>query len=351
MFNVGIDGGNNSTILCSDYGVITIPTITTPWRDLDNGLSRGENKIIEKNLDVYIDGVGRYFVGDMAKVVDGTIPTRNMGMRKTGDTELCICILTAIAVQVIKKGLSKAEINMVSGLPISQYKEDRERFAKEFKGERHLKVNGIEVSLNIKQCHVEVEGALNYIIPDNYTENDLVDRSVLGISIGEGDTTILGLSFSDIDGLVKPRYDYNLCWNIDKGIANAKQIVIDEVRKLGTKIDRFDIDRAMFRKARKGEIDLKSGEIYNIIPVYGNALYELNRQLINDINDHIESTGYKGRIKAVYIYGGGGEFMSELFIPKLKGIIKSDIILSKNPKSIIAERYLEKAKSLQRIEV
>ncbi|MES0334776.1 MAG: ParM/StbA family protein [Candidatus Magnetobacterium sp. LHC-1] len=346
MLIVGIGGGNNNTTSVTKYGTITIPTIAIPAIDLDNGMEKAK-KSLDRSLQVEIEGVGNYFVGDFAKDTLGTIPTRLLGARKLGDDELKIVMLTNIAMQVIGKGMSRAEIKMVTGLPFAHYRQDKEKYASQFLGNHELRVNGIKVSLQVSDCHVEVEGALKELLSAGekyiYPDAELEERYVLGVSIGEGDTSWVGIGF---DKDINPSYEHGLCWNFDKGIGWAKQKVIDAVRKEGTKIDRFDIDRAMARTHRKGEIDLKSGKTYNIIPTYGNALYGLYKEILGDMNDHLEDSGHKGRIRATFLYGGGSEFICNLIARELHGIIGGDVLLSRNPKTIIEEWYFEKAKLL-----
>jgi len=375
MLICGIDGGNNTVITAVEgKEPIVIPTIIAEYSDLDIGLELKEKSLLE-SLDVEIElnynnqktkrNLGRYYVGNRVKDANVSADMRNIGDTKKGDEKLLIVMLSSLAAAAVidqgkNSGLVKQDLKIVTGLPFLQYKRDRDTYKQEFIGQHKVIIRGkntIEVELNIMDVTVDVEGAgaLNKLIFNEddyiYPDDELVDRTILGVEVGEFTTEIIALKFKENqDGNIIPEYNIPLCTGIDKGIANAKQKVIDYLREqCGTKKDRYDIDLAVRRGKKRGIIILKNRQEFDIMPLYTQQLTKLAADITGTLKDKIENSNDSiGDILHTLLYGGGpcvldyhfGNAMRE----KIEASIgcKSDI--AENPHFANALGYLEKAK-------
>jgi len=380
MLLVGIDGGNN-TIITSVEGKnpLIIPTVYSNYKEVQDNFTK-KSKSLQNSLDVEIElncknnktrkNLGRFLVGKLAKESEGSrVNVRSIGKSKSGDIGLLVCMLTSLAVvtvehQNITSGTLTQDIKMVTGLPYNQYRTDHDSYISQFIGCHKVIFRGqynIEVEVNIVDVVVEVEGAgaLNKLIVDDiyseYSDEDLVDRAVLGIEVGEFTSEILAIVFKeDEDGSIQPEYKANLCTGIDLGIANAKQPIIELFReKYQTIIDRYDIDLALSRTARRGYIDFDANisemNSLNIIEPYSQQLQSLAESIAIIINNKIKNSGIrKGTIIHSLIYGGGACVLDYRFgnilKEKIDEIIGIKSSIAENPHLSNSLGFLEKAK-------
>lgn len=373
---VGIDGGNNTVITAVEgKDPIIIPTLYSPYKDYDQGLEINK-KDLKNSLDVEIElnyqnaqtkkHLGRYYVGNLAKEIEGSnVKIRNIGKNKKGDEGLLICMLTSLAISVVENqgkvsGSLRQDIKLVTGLPLAQYKNDKNEFAKEILGNHRVIFRGrysIEVELHISDVIVEVEGAgaLNKLIFNDdgdyiFSEDKLIDRIILGVEVGEFTSEIIAITFKENeDGKILPEYKVKLCTPLDKGIANAKQPIIDLLRdNYNTIKDRYDIDMALKRNRNKGVIYLENGDAFNITNLYEEQLKALAEDISIKLSDKIKNSGEKGNIINTLIFGGGpcvldykfGNFLRE----GIKEVIGGDSKITDKPHLENALGYLEKAK-------
>lgn len=172
----------------------------------------------------------------------------------------------------------------------------------------------------------------------------------MGLEVGEFTTEIIALKFKENeDGDILPEYHIPLCTGINKGIANAKQKVIDYLRENhATEKDRYDIDHVVKRKNNRGVINLANGEAFDIIPLYKQSLNVLAAEITSMIKNKIKSTNDTGNILHTLLYGGGPCVLEYQFGNALREIIKTEIggesTISDNPHLANALGYLEKAK-------
>lgn len=379
MLRGGIDGGNNTIILDLEglNKALIVPTVYSPYKDYSNGLEN-EAKKIEDSIDVEITlnydnskskkELGRHNVGNLARAIEGTnAKVREIGKQKAGDEGLLICMLSTLALGVIKvqnkeEGLLTEELKLVTGLPILQYQDEvnKETLAKTLIGKHKVKFYGnydIEVELLISDVEIDAEGAgaVNEAIFNEegdyiYEDEELIDRIILGVEVGEFTTELVALTFAEDEETreVYPEYYNKLCTGIDVGIANAKQSIIDFVRdRKNTIIDRFEIDRVVRRRLRKGEIDLENGETFNILEMYEENLKDISTKIVQIISNKVKNAGAKGKIKEAILLGGGvctldnkmGNFIRENW----KETIGSSNTIAKNAHTANAEGFLARA--------
>lgn len=382
MLRMGVDAGN-STIILRQEGLdepIIIPTVYADYKEYHNmeGLNlknKENNESIEDNLDVEIildyqnakraRNLGRKLVGNLARKLEGTKSlVREIGKNKAGDDDLLFCMITTLAVGVIKdqkkeEGILSEDINQVTGLPYQQYKVDTEKFSEELKGKHKVIIRGkynLEIEINNQEVEVDAEGAgsLNSCLFDAegnyiYREEELLDRLLLGVDIGEFTSEVIALIFLENEkGEIYPEYFGKLCFGIDLGIANAKQPIIDKLlERYTTLVDRYEIDKVVKRKIRKGEIDTEAGKTYNILHDYERNIKELSNNISSVIANKVKNAGVKGRIKESLLFGGGpcvldkkmGNFIRE----KLKNSIGGETRISENALTSNADGYLERA--------
>ncbi|MFZ5985812.1 MAG: hypothetical protein ACOYWZ_01625 [Bacillota bacterium] len=378
---LGIDGGNNTVITAVEgKEPIIIPTVISPYRDYDQGLEMLEfsKKALKDSLDVEITlnhkdtinkrALGRFYAGSLAKEMEGVnVKERAIGKFKAGDEVLLVCMLASLAVAVIEsqgvdRGKAFKQVKIVTGLPFLQFRSGKEEFIRQFIGQHKVIFRGsfnIEVELDITGVDVEIEGIgalyktiLNSGGQQMFKKEELIDRTILGVEVGEFTSEIIALTFKeDRDGKIFPEYKQKLCMGIDMGIAGAKQPVIDFLRERHNTIaDRFDIDMAVRRKLRKGEFDLETGETYNIISMFEENLVQLSNTISTLINNKVKSLSEKGKIKYTLLYGGGvcvldykmGSYLKD----SLREAIGGECIVLENAHVANAFGYLEKAKRI-----
>lgn len=378
---VGVDGGNNTIKTAVDAGkTIIIPTIAAPYRSYDQGLELLEvnRRALKDSMDVEIilnydndsnrKELGRFYVGNYAKEMEGvSIKERTMGKAKAGDDLLLICMMSSVAVTIVDEEACdlkhvQQQVRMVTGLPFLQYRTGRDEFVKTLLGKHKIIFRGayeVEVELDVTDVHTEIEGlgALNKTILNNsnksmFKEEEIIDRTILGIDIGEFTSDVLALVFKDDgNGGIVPEFRQKLCMGIDMGISSAKQPIIDLIReKYNTIVDRSDIDTCLRRKHRKGEIDLETGDTFNIMGLFEENLEHLSNILSVLINNKVKSMCEKGRIKYALLYGGGvcalDGRMGELLKEKIGEVIGGQCIILEDAQIINVLGYVEKAKKL-----
>lgn len=374
MLVCGIDGGNN-TVITAIEGMepIIIPTIIAPYTDFNNGLELKDKPLLS-SLDVEIElnynnqrtkrNLGRFFVGERIKSLGITPDMRDIGDIKEGDEKLLVVMLTSLAVAAVmdqdkKSGIVRQDLKIVTGLPYLQVKIHKDAYKQEFIGQHKVTIRGkdtIEVELNILDVTVDVEGAgaLNKLIFNGddyiYEDSKIVDRIVLGVEVGEFTTEIIALKFKENEeGNIIPEYHIPLCTGMDKGIANAKQKVIDYLRENhATEKDRYDIDHVVKRKNNRGVISLANGEAFDIIPLYKQSLGVLAAEVTSMIKNKIKNTNDTGNIIHTLLYGGGPCVLEYQFGNALREKMKAEIggesTISEKPHLANALGYLEKAK-------
>ena len=378
---VGIDGGNNTVKTALEGGkTIIIPTIAAPYRSYDQGLELLEvnKRALKDSMDVeiilnYEDNsnkkeLGRFYVGNHAKEMEGvSIKERTIGKAKAGDELLLVCMLASVAAAVVDEHSCDMkqvheQIRMVTGLPFLQYRTGRDEFVSRLLGKHKIIFRGtheVEVEIDVKEVHTEIEGLgaldktiLNTANKNMFSEEEIIDRTILGIDIGEFTSDVIALVFKDDgDGRIVPEFKQKLCMGIDMGISSAKQPIIDLVReKYNTIVDRADIDTCLKRRYRKGEIDLETGETFSIIGLFEENLAQLSNIISVLINNKVKSLSEKGRIKYALLYGGGvcalDGRMGELLKEKIGEVIGGECIILEDAQIINALGYLEKAKKL-----
>lgn len=378
---MGVDGGNNAikTVL-EGRKTVVIPTIVAPYKSYDQGLELLEmnKRSLKDSMDVEIilnhgnnssrKELGRFYVGNLAKEMEGvSIKERTIGKAKAGDELLLVCMLASIAASVVD-GYScdvkqvREQVRMVTGLPFLQYRTGREEFVDRLLGKHKIIFKGIyeiEVEIDVTEVHAEIEGLgaldktiLNTENKSMFNEEEIVDRTILGIDIGEFTSGVIAVAFKDDgNGRIVPEFRQKLCMGIDMGISSAKQPIIDLVReKYNTIVDRVDIDTCLRRKYRKGEIDLETGEIFNIMDLFEENLAQLSNVISVLINNKVKSLSEKGKIKYALLYGGGvctlDGRMGELLKNKIVEVIGGECVILEDAQVINALGYLEKAKKL-----
>jgi hypothetical protein len=382
MLLAGLDGGNNTVILSMDGmtgdKAVIIPTVYANYKESYNALPETRKDLIN-NLDVEITlnamnlekkkELGRFIVGNLAISLEKENATiRENGKNKTGDEGLLVCMLTTLAYGVIKSqnkdyGRVSSKIGLVTGLPYLQYREDKKEFGEQFIGTHIVKFNGdydITVELKITETSVQCEGAgaLNKSIFNDkgeykYSEDDLIDRYIMGFDVGEFTSELITMTFVEKDNMVIPEYQSNLCTGIDYGIANAKQPIIDYIRETkNTIVDRYTIDKVIKRSRRKGILDLASDEEYNITNDYDKYLKDVANTTGNSVINKIHHANITGRkIKEFIIFGGGADTLNGKFgsylSDKLEASLKpQNLIIADNALTANADGYLEKAKAI-----
>ena len=382
MIKVGLDGGNNSTILSTkEYrgdNAIIIPTVRINYRDYEGNFSFKKNeKDLISLLDVEVSSFndktqkrtdyGRHLVGQLAlDTVGGTIDTRNMAQKKLGDNDLFVCMLTNLAYfsviyQNKYEGFIESDFEIVVGLPYLQYIKEKDEYRDQFIGTHTVKFLGkfnIEVKVNILKCMVDCEGVGALI--SNMHKNgkfwkepqEICDKFYMALDVGEYTTEEICVKFFYSEEIDEIDFDFYppLCTGYKLGIANAKQPVIDSIRHEheGTDLDRYKFDKIISHKIKPGILTTKKGEEIDIKPRYGSEIDNIVNRLGNDVVSSATNQGIQGQFVEIVLFGGGPLVLEKKFGSKLRdilyeGLACKNIVIAKNSSTANSDGYYERA--------
>lgn len=381
---LGVDGGNFSvkTSFANHTGdnAIVIPTATATYHDYNTGATNNSQDLIDAlivDITMNIDKkeneqkkFGKHLIGNKAREVEGeNSDIRTIGKIKIGDETLLKTMLTSIAYAVCVDqnkfdGLVTDDIYMVTGLPYAEYKNYKDEYKNQFVGTHKIVFNeGAEVIINIKNVDVSFEGAdaLNFALYDRdgnfkYSDSELLDRSIVGINIGEGTTEQIVRTFCEEKGKLETKYIPKLCIGHPIGIANAKQSLIGHVQShKNAKIDRYTIEKVVRRTIRRGDIDLNETEVidgkavkktHNILDEYDLRLKTTAKTIATEVTNTLVEANEHNKVLEIILFGGApkvlGKFGSYV-VDSLKSTLKTNVIIAHNTSTADSDAYFEKA--------
>lgn len=201
---LGIDIGYSATKLVGQYTELKFASIV--------GTGRERNYVSEKSGDMELEYQGqRYFIGDLAKR-ESWDATMAFDRNKVNHMNTKLLLLAALG------QVSKSEVWLTTGLPISDYREQRRLLSRTLPCDYRFKLNGMEHFVTIKDALVfpQALGAL-FAVSDRIKCNKRT--GIIDIGFKTTDFAVLE------DGLI---YNDRLSRSIDTGISTAYEMTAAE---------------------------------------------------------------------------------------------------------------------------
>ncbi|MED1863253.1 ParM/StbA family protein [Fictibacillus nanhaiensis] len=152
---LGVDAGNSSIKICSQFGLLKFPSAIGEARELNLKQQHGED-------DIYFEHNGRKgFAGTLA-LYESEFCGSIMGDSKAHSDTL-LRVLIGIHKYLTKYRLNYNRFKLVLGQPISKHTQEEKEFIKTMvKGSHTISVNGVEKTFYILDCQIAAEGASSY---------------------------------------------------------------------------------------------------------------------------------------------------------------------------------------------
>ncbi len=201
---LGVDIGYSTTKLIGQYAELKFESIV--------GTGRERNYVSSKDTDIELEYQSqRYFIGDLAKR-ESWDATMAFDRNKVNHMNTKLLLLAALG------QTAKGEVWLTTGLPISDYREQRRLLSKTLPGDYRFKLNGMEHFVTIKDTLVfpQALGAL-FAVSDRIKHNKRT--GIIDIGFKTTDFAVLE------DGLI---YNDRLSRSIDTGISTAYEMTAAE---------------------------------------------------------------------------------------------------------------------------
>ncbi len=201
---LGVDIGYSTTKLIGQYTELKFASIV--------GTGRERNFTSSKDTDIELEYQGRrYFIGDLAKR-ESWDATMAFDRNKVNHMNTKLLLLAALG------KIGKSEIWLTTGLPITDYREQKRVMAKTLSGSYKFELNGKEHFITIRDTLVfpQALGAL-FAISDKIKHNKRT--GIIDIGFKTTDFAVLE------DGLI---YNDRLSRSIDTGISTAYEMTVLE---------------------------------------------------------------------------------------------------------------------------
>ncbi|MNW32239.1 hypothetical protein D3C74_91790 [compost metagenome] len=315
--------------------------------EIRKDLSFGEDaeKNILDDLDVTIKSAkinGRFFVGPLATRVgeDKVEP----GTRKVNNDTIAIPLVTLLALMMDSK-TKEEHFKQVSGLPITEYSEDRESFIKKIVGKYNVQFNSGKLKgqtkiVNIDDVNLIPEGVavvLNRMFND--TGSKFRDESLRTKQVGVID---IGAFTTDLPIVINGKPDSQASDGIPEGIANYLDKIIEYVNQ------QYHINMTRSQLVEKIEsknlnVSIKGVDV-DLSP-YIEEQFEMFANKIVAIVDRIWEKHYE--ITQFFVVGGGVKALRPYLERKMneRGI-KLTFIEDEDPQMQNALGYYKYAKQL-----
>lgn len=203
---------------------------------------------------------------------------------KSTDNDFYLFTLMAVARELSQQGISKAEVHIAAGLPLTWVKTQREDFRSYI-----TRNNDVRFVYKDKPYHIKIVGCSVY--PQGYTA--VIDRlsEMAGVNmladIGNGTMNVMYINNK------KPVESkcYTEKLGVNQCVIAAKNAVMD---KLGVKIDDTIVEQVI----RFGNADISEK--------YLNCITEAVREYCSEIFETLRKYEYNPELMRLYVTGGGG---------------------------------------------
>lgn len=309
----------------------------------DNGIVSKERAVVaklgESLTDVNIKNIltvdnEDYIIGNEVYGVSDRKPiTANESVKRYENIAYKVLGLYSVAKN---HGSNEDKITLITGLPY-QNMDEAEQVKKLFQGVHKVKLNGVEMTLNIDRVGVVSQGLGSYYTLLSQRGNIVKSRKMLLVDLGFHTINYMPIDQGGIS-------TNSVKTNRDLGIQAAYLKIVDEVNKeFKTSYKFHDVDRLLDDGVPVQDID-KGKQLIKINdrPYVHEALREYASEVWNDIFDKYNES-YREDLEEI-VFSGGTAQRVEHFLTETK---RSFCTFMENPQDAQALGYFEIAKRIK----
>lgn len=307
---LGIDIGFGFTKATNGEKSIIFKSVFGDATEIQFSSTVGGDSGKEEYLNIEIDGK-RYFMGELAERQSSE---RYFTLdQKQFITQFAKNLALTSAARLVG---SHIPINLVTGLPISNYTEDKDELAKLLVGEHEVilkDANGEAdkkiVNINRVRIIPQPWGSLFNLMLNDIGE--MKDKKLIKEKIGVID---VGFRTSDYSVSDKMRYSERGSRTTESGIAKAFNAIAKKLlEKSGVNVELY----RLYEAVEKGSIKIR-GEIYDLTEPTKQVFNQLATSIANEV-DRLWVDDWD--IDHVIISGGGGSVLANYLEPLIKGSV------------------------------
>ncbi len=307
----GIDVGFGFTKATDGKEFAIFKSLLGEATDIQFQMNLGNRKLAD-NLHVTIDGQD-YFVGDFADQ-QSNVRQFTLDQEKLISEFVKILALTGLGNLTDKY----VPINVVSGLPVSYYKNYHKRFIKTLKGHHEIvyhRPDGTNVSrrLNVNKIRMMPQplgSIFNFLLDENGT---MINKELAKQKIGVVDIGFQTTDFCVFDHL---RYVERGSSTTDTGISKCFGVIAKKLRaECGVSVELY----RMYNAVETGSIKIK-GKEYNITNLRDQVYAHAAGIIATDIN-RLWSDDWD--IDTIIMTGGGSIELGRFLQPLMEGNVMS----------------------------
>ncbi|KUO48778.1 MAG: hypothetical protein APF76_18010 [Desulfitibacter sp. BRH_c19] len=301
--NIGIDLGYGYVKLIDSVGEIKFPSIVGIGRELQysSSLKFAKENVETKNIAVKVDKES-YFVGELA-LRQSDIASRSLNLQKVNDNNSKILMLTSVG--MLNKWDNES-FNIVTGLPINQFSEQRDWADKlvghhevTFVGDRTEKVK----NFSIKKVHIIPQpfGTLYDQMLNN--SGGVINKDLADMMIGVIDVGYKTTGFAAINQVELVEH---LSFSNTTALSSAYRMIANYFRKeYGIDKEVFELDEIL----ESGWLKL-AGKNQDITYIKNEVYEKIANKIVLDINSLWNYRDFD----VIFMTGGGGQALSSFIL-------------------------------------
>jgi plasmid segregation protein ParM len=276
---LGIDIGFGFTKATNGKDTLIFKSLFGDATDLQFWMDFGEQSLTDF-FHVTIDGKS-YFIGDLAEQ-QSTVLNFTLDQEKLISEFVKILSLTVAGVFLKKESAINVPINIVSGLPISYFKHNQQRFNEILTGHHKIIYHQHDGAKVVKEIYINkikmlpqpLGSILNLLMDD---KGKIVNLDMARQKIGVVDIGFRTTDFSIMDHL---RYIDRGSRTMDTGISKAFSVIANKLRaKCGVGVELY----RLYKAAETGAIKMK-GHGLNFSKIRDQVYAQLAGTIANDID-------------------------------------------------------------------
>ena len=311
---LGIDIGFGFTKATNGKDTLIFKSLFGDATDLQFWMDFGEGSLTDF-FHVTIDGKS-YFIGDLAEQ-QSTVLNFTLDQEKLISEFVKILSLTVAGVFLKKDSAINVPINVVSGLPISYFKHNHQRFNEILTGHHKVTYHQHDGGKVVKEIYINkirmlpqpLGSVLNLLMDD---KGKIVNVDMARQKVGVVDIGFRTTDFSIMDRL---RYVDRGSRTMDTGIAKAFSVIANRLReKCGVGVELY----RLYRAAEVGTIKMK-GHGLNFSKIRDQVYSQLAGTIANDI-DRLWAEDWD--MDTIVLTGGGCMELANYLQPLIAGNVR-----------------------------
>jgi plasmid segregation protein ParM len=274
-----------------------------------------QDRALTDYFHVTIDGKS-YFVGDLAEQQSSVISFTLDQERMISDF-MKLFVLTVAGVMSDSSLPSEAPLRIVSGLPVSFFRQYHDRFRDALKGRQTVTFHNPDGSRKVKQFSIEevallpqpMGSILNTVMAPDGT---IADRDFARSKIGVVD---IGFRTTDYTIIDRMRYVERSSRTLDTGIAKAFGIIANKLREnAGVNVELY----RLYNAVDAGSIKVR-GQGFNIGKIRDQVYGQLAGSVVGDM-DRLWANDWD--VDHILLTGGGAMALAPHIQPLISGSIR-----------------------------